>query len=117
MVEDALYHARLSDEADNSRELLGELSRAEVETVKELLTAAAGEEAGYRPGLVQVVQTFGVRANFHPHVHALATREGWTSSGELILLPYADERSTASDRSRIVAMTAPGSQGGIKVSA
>jgi len=41
------------------RELLGELSRAAAETAKELLAAAPGEEKGFRPGVVAVVQTFG----------------------------------------------------------
>jgi hypothetical protein len=72
------------------RELLGELSRAAAETAKELLAAAAGEE-GFRSGIVSVVQTFGDRANFHPHVHALVTRGGWTVSGEWIPVPYVDE--------------------------
>jgi hypothetical protein len=49
------------------------------------------EETGFRPGLVAVVQTFGDRANFHPHVHALVTRGGWTSSGEWVPVPYVDE--------------------------
>ena len=40
------------------------------------------EEKGFRPGVVSVVQTFGDRADFHPHVHALITRGGWTGSGE-----------------------------------
>ena len=40
-----------------------------------------------------MVQTFGDRANFHPHVHALATRGGWTSSGEWVPVPYVDERA------------------------
>ena len=31
---------------------------------------------GFRPGVVSVVQTFGDRVNFHPHVHALVTRGG-----------------------------------------
>ncbi len=75
------------------RKLLGELSRAASETVKELLSAAAGEEEGFRPGVVSVVQTFGDRANFHPHVHALATRGGWTGSGEWVPVPYVDERA------------------------
>jgi hypothetical protein len=44
------------------RELLGELSRAVAQTAKELLAAAAGEEEGFRPGVVAVVQTFGDRA-------------------------------------------------------
>ena len=75
------------------RELLGELSRAAAETVRELLAAAAGEEEGFRSGIVSVVQTFGDRANFHPHVHALVTRGGWTVSGEWIPVPYVDERA------------------------
>jgi len=72
------------------RELLGELSRAAAETAKERL-AAAGEREGFRPGIVAVVQTFGDRANFHPHVHALVTRGGWDASGEWVPVPYVDE--------------------------
>jgi len=75
------------------RELLGGLSRAAYETVKELVTAAALEEKGFRPGVVSVVQTFGERANFHPHVHALVSRGGWTDSGEWLPVPYVDERA------------------------
>jgi hypothetical protein len=75
------------------RELLGELSRAAAQTAKELLAAAADEEEGFRPGVVAVVQTFGDRANFHPHVHALVTRGGWTASGEWVPVPYVDERA------------------------
>ena len=39
------------------RELLGKLSRAAAETVKELLAAAAGAEKGFGPGVVSVVAT------------------------------------------------------------
>jgi hypothetical protein len=77
----------------HQRELLGELSRAAAETAKELLAAAAGEEQGFRPGVVSVVQTFGDRASFHPHVHALVTRGGWDASGEWVPVPYVDEGS------------------------
>jgi Putative transposase len=66
------------------RELLGALSLAAYETVKELMAAAVEEEEGFRPGVVSVVLTFGDRVNFHPHVHALASRGGWTASGEWI---------------------------------
>ncbi len=55
--------------------------------------AAALEDEGFRPGVVSVVQTFGDRANFHPRVHALVTRGGWTGSGEWIPVPYVDERA------------------------
>ena len=54
------------------RELLGDLCRAAWDTVREMLAAAAAEEI--RPGMVAVVQTFGQRVNFHPHVHAIASR-------------------------------------------
>jgi hypothetical protein len=50
------------------RELLGELSRAAYETVKELMTAAVLEDDAFRPGMVSVVQE---AARFHPHVHTL----------------------------------------------
>ncbi|MGD8895050.1 MAG: transposase [Acidobacteriota bacterium] len=40
-----------------------------------------------------MVQTFGDRANFHPHVHAVVTRGGWTDSGEWVPVPYVDERA------------------------
>ncbi len=73
------------------RELLGALSLAAYRTVEELMAAAAVEEKGFQPGLVSVVQTFGDRATFHPHVHALASRGGWTASGEWIPLPCVDE--------------------------
>jgi len=75
------------------RELLGELARAAAQTAKELLTAAAEEEEGFGSGVVAVVQTFGDRANFHPHVHALVTRGGWTGCGEWMPVPYVDERA------------------------
>jgi len=41
------------------RELLGSLSLAAYQTVKELMAAAAVEEKGFRPGMVSVVQTCG----------------------------------------------------------
>lgn len=49
------------------RELLGGLCRAAWQTVREMIAAAAGEDI--RPGMVAVVQTFGSKINFHPHVH------------------------------------------------
>jgi hypothetical protein len=55
------------------------------------MAAAAVEEMGSCPGMVSVVQTFGEGAKFHPHLHALCSRGGWTASGEWIPLPYVDE--------------------------
>ncbi|MCJ7451963.1 MAG: transposase zinc-binding domain-containing protein, partial [Steroidobacteraceae bacterium] len=59
------------------RELLGGLAHAAWETVLELMCAATGDE-GMRPGMVAVVQTAGDLANWHPHVHAIVSRGGWT---------------------------------------
>jgi hypothetical protein len=74
------------------RELLGGLARAAWETVLELMSAADGEE-GIRPGMVAVVQTAGDLANWHPHVHAMVSRGGWTLDGEWIPVAFVDERS------------------------
>jgi hypothetical protein len=57
----------------------------------EKLMVAAAEEKGFRPGMVSVIQTFGEGAKFHPHVHALCSRGGWTASGEWMPLPYVGE--------------------------
>jgi hypothetical protein len=62
------------------RELLGELVLAAWETVLELMCAAVGDR-GIRPGMVSVVQTAGDLGNWHPHVHALVSRGGWTQCG------------------------------------
>ena len=72
------------------RELLSELSRCAYQTIQELMSAAAFEEIGFRPGMVSVVQTFGEAARFHPHVHALCSRGGWNAAGEWVPLPYLD---------------------------
>lgn len=42
--------------------------------VRELMVVAAGERAGFRPGRVAVVRTFGEQLNRHAHVHALVPR-------------------------------------------
>jgi hypothetical protein len=70
------------------RELLGPLCAAAWQTVRELMAVAAGEEQGFRPGMVAMSQTFGDQLNPHPHVHALVTRGGWTGSGEWVGVPY-----------------------------
>ena len=74
------------------RELLGELSRAAYETLRELMVAAAFEDDSFRPGMVSVVQTFGEAARFHPQVHALCSRGGWNASGKWIPVPYVNTR-------------------------
>jgi hypothetical protein len=70
------------------RELLGELCRAAWQTVLEMMVSAAGEQI--RPGMVAVIQTFGSTINFHPHIHALVSRGGWTEGGQWIAVPWVD---------------------------
>jgi len=74
------------------RELLGGLARAAWETARELMAAAAGDET-LRPGMVAVVQTAGDLGAWHPHVHALLSRGGWTRAGEWVAVPYVDEHA------------------------
>jgi hypothetical protein len=40
-----------------------------------------------------VVQTAGDLARWHPHVHALVSRGGWTPNREWVPLPYVDEHA------------------------
>jgi hypothetical protein len=68
------------------------LARVAWETVRELMCAAAAEE-GLRPGMVAVVQTAGDLGNWHPHVHALVSRGGWTRGWKWVPVPNVDERA------------------------
>ena len=74
------------------RELLGGLAHAAWETVLELMCAATGDE-GMRPGMVAVVQTAGDLANWHPHVHAIVSRGGWTRDRQWVPVAYVDEHA------------------------
>jgi hypothetical protein len=69
------------------RELLGGLCRVGWEVVRELMAAAVGDPA-FRAGMVGVVQTWGDRLDWHPHVHAIATRGGWDAEGRFVPMPF-----------------------------
>ena len=71
------------------RALLGKLSRAAWETVRDLMVEAVGEE-GFRPAMVAVVQTASSILAWMPHIHALVPRGGWLASGEWVPVPYVD---------------------------
>ncbi len=74
------------------RELLGDLAHAAWEAVLELMRATAGDEE-LRLGMVAAVQTAGDLANWHPHVHALVSRGGWTRDWQWVPVPYVDEHA------------------------
>jgi len=61
------------------RSLLSSLSLAAVHALLEYFTTVSGHEL--MPGIVAVIQTFGDRINFHPHIHVLVTEGGTASDG------------------------------------
>jgi hypothetical protein len=70
------------------RKLLGILSRSAYEALLKT-TEAALERKDVRPGCVTSIQTFGsFGANFHPHVHMIATAGALAENGEFV--PLAD---------------------------
>jgi hypothetical protein len=71
------------------RALLGKLSRAAWETVRDLMVEAVGEE-GFCPAMVAVVQTASSSLAWMPHIHALVPRGGWLAGGEWAPVPYID---------------------------
>ena len=54
------------------RRLLGEIARAADDTVTAAIRALTGER-GLAVGIVACLQTHGSRANWHPHLHLLAS--------------------------------------------
>ena len=73
------------------RELLGPLCGAAWETVAELVAVAAGEAV--RPGMVAALHTATSDLAWSPHVHALASRGGWSREGTWHAVPYIDEKA------------------------
>lgn len=57
--------------------------------------AEAAGEAGVRSGMVVVPQAFGNSVNMHPHVHAIASRGGWTKDETWVAVPYVDAGAAA----------------------
>ncbi len=61
------------------RKLLNDLCLCAVHTLVRFLHTATGLEL--MPGVVAVIQTFGDRINFHPHIHVLITEGGTALDG------------------------------------
>jgi len=61
------------------RKLLHSLCLSAVRSLVKFLHTATGFEL--MPGVVAVIQTFGDRINFHPHIHVLMTEGGTTPDG------------------------------------
>lgn len=75
------------------RRLLGKLSQAAFETVRELMAQALGDDSDVRPGMVSVLQTATDFLEWSPHVHALVSRGAWDRSGRWRPVPYVDTKA------------------------
>ena len=61
------------------RKLLNDLCLSAVRALLKFFHTATGLEL--MPGVVAVIQTFGDRINFHPHIHVLVTEGGTAPDG------------------------------------
>jgi hypothetical protein len=72
------------------RKLLDSLCLSAVRSLTKFLHTATGFEL--IPGVVAVIQTFGSRINFHPHIHVLITEGGTAPDGSFHRVPrFHDE--------------------------
>jgi len=75
------------------RRLLGDLCRCAVQALLFYFQAVAG--TALEPGIVAVIQTFGDRINFHPHLHFLVTEGGTDAAGVFHQIPRIDDSRLA----------------------
>ena len=61
------------------RSLLSSLCMASVQALLKYFKTVSGQQL--MPGIVVVIQTFGDRINFHPHIHVLVTEGGTAPDG------------------------------------
>lgn len=71
------------------RSLLGDLARVAARTVTAAVRALAGEPA-LAVGIVGCIQTHGSLANWHPHIHMIATDGGFRPDGTFVPWPAHD---------------------------
>ncbi|MGB8953030.1 MAG: transposase [Candidatus Aminicenantales bacterium] len=76
------------------RRFLGDLCRCAVRALLFYFQAAAG--TSLEPGVVAVIQTFGDRINFHPHLHFLVTEGGVDEAGVFHRVSSFDDARLAS---------------------
>jgi hypothetical protein len=75
------------------RRLLGDLCRCALRALTRYFEEAAG--LAVKPGVIAVIQTFGDRINFHPHIHFLATEGGLDPAGVFHNIPRIDDARLA----------------------
>jgi hypothetical protein len=75
------------------RALLSDLCLCAVRAIGKYMEAFATRDL--MPGVVAVIQTFGNRLNFHPHLHILVTEGGRTSDGDFRPAPIFNDAALA----------------------
>lgn len=84
------------------RKLLGILSRSAYDALLKTFRAALGRK-DVGPGCVTSIQTFGsFGANFHPHIHRIATQGALTEAGEFLPLSDIDPNAVEEIFRRLV---------------
>ena len=76
-----------------NRALLSDLCLSAVTAIGEYLKAYA--DIPLMPGTIAVIQTFGNRLNFHPHLHMLVTEGGRASDGTFYGVPIFNDTALA----------------------
>jgi len=71
---------QLRSDLQASPRLLGEMIKAAVKTVKQVMSRAAGCELGI--GVIAVIQTAGRASNYNPHLHLMVTGGGIDEQGK-----------------------------------
>jgi hypothetical protein len=69
--------------------LLGILCKSAWQALREMLQQVASDPSAI-PGVVISVQSYGDWLNFHPHIHAIASRGVWSSAGGFEPIPAID---------------------------
>jgi hypothetical protein len=82
------------------RRFLGDLCRCAVRALLVYFQAATGKTL--EPGVVAVIQTFGDRINFHPHLHFLVTEGGVDEAGVFQRKSSFDDARLAEVFARVV---------------
>ena len=72
-----------------NRALLGDLCLSAIRAITLYMKARADRDL--MPGVVAVIQTFGNRLNFHPHLHMLVTEGGRTKDGSFQPAPIFND--------------------------
>jgi hypothetical protein len=75
---------------------LGLLCKSAWQALREMFREVASDPSTL-PGVVITVQSYGDRLNFHPHIHAIASRRVWSADGSFEPIHALDALQLMSD--------------------